>query len=164
MDISTEELELYEIWAGGKSFLDTNFLNNVIDDVLKRKPEPDECVSNKDGTYLKRWYLVRDHGVKNVYLHNFVGNDDDRALHDHPWDSVSVVLKGKYKEYMEDDYTAIRRQGDVLFRNADFAHRIELINGPAWTLFITGPKVRDWGFLCEEGWTHWEDFVNKGGC
>jgi hypothetical protein len=33
-----------------------------------------------------------------------------------------------------------------------------------WTLFITGPVVRRWGFHCERaGWVHWEDFTADGG-
>jgi len=30
---------------------------------------------------------------------------------------------------------------------------------------MTGPRVREWGFHCPNGWRHWKDFVsqeNKG--
>ena len=35
---------------------------------------------------------------------------------------------------------------------------------PVWTLFITGPRLRDWGFYCPKasaagGWRHWKDFT-----
>ena len=30
---------------------------------------------------------------------------------------------------------------------------------PSWSLFITGPKLRTWGFWCPKGWMHWEKFV-----
>jgi hypothetical protein len=51
-----------------------------------------------------------------------------------------------------------------VYRGPDFSHRLELINGhPAETLFITGPKVRDWGFHCPNGWVHWRDFVANDG-
>ena len=30
-----------------------------------------------------------------------------------------------------------------------------------WTLFITGPVVRDWGFHCPDaGWVFWKNFVD----
>jgi hypothetical protein len=25
---------------------------------------------------------------------------------------------------------------------------------------MTGPKVREWGFLCPNGWRHWTDFLD----
>lgn len=35
---------------------------------------------------------------------------------------------------------------------------------PAWTVVLTGPRVRSWGFLCPQGWTHWKRFVHQNGC
>jgi hypothetical protein len=29
---------------------------------------------------------------------------------------------------------------------------------PAWTLFITGPRWREWGFHCPQGWIHHDHF------
>lgn len=29
----------------------------------------------------------------------------------------------------------------------------------AWSLFITGPNVRTWGFACPKGWVSWQQFV-----
>jgi hypothetical protein len=106
----------------------------------------------------------------NIYLHKFLRDDDDRALHDHPWISLSIVLRGGYIEHMPG---AIKRRkaGQVVFRRATHAHRVELLRDgfclaeevvPAWTLFITGPKVREWGFHCPQGWRHWKDFTAPG--
>src|SRR3546814_14061660 len=56
--------------------------------------------------------------------------------------------------------------GTITFRRAAAAHRLDLaedIQGqriPCWTLFITGPRIREWGFLCPKGWKHWRDFTN----
>lgn len=45
-------------------------------------------------------------------------------------------------------------------RLATSAHRVELIGSQrVWTLFLTGPVVREWGFLCPQGWRHWKEFV-----
>jgi hypothetical protein len=30
---------------------------------------------------------------------------------------------------------------------------------PVWTLFVTGPRVRSWGFWCAHGWRHWKTFT-----
>jgi hypothetical protein len=31
---------------------------------------------------------------------------------------------------------------------------------PCWTVFITGPIVREWGFHCPKGWVHWREFTD----
>ena len=46
-----------------------------------------------------------------------------------------------------------------LRRSGNMAHRIELTDGPCWTLFVTGPKYQEWGFLCPRGFVHWKDFT-----
>jgi len=116
--------------------------------------------------YLLRWYVLPRNPVLNVYLHKFVRDDDDRALHDHPWPSLSVLLKGWYIEVTEEERFGRRVEvhspyfaGAVRLRSATFRHRIMLPHGrPAWTLFFTGPVLREWGFWCRsEGGT--ERFV-----
>lgn len=131
---------------------------------------PDEIINDTvDGEeipYLCRWFVrPREDGKGNIYLHLFLRSDFDRALHDHPWASTSILLCGEYLEHLADGRVMHRKAGDIVMREATDAHRIELINGtPTWSLFITGPKVRSWGFHCAEGWTHWRDFVaNKCG-
>jgi hypothetical protein len=123
---------------------------------------PDEVIPEErlEDPYLRRWHIRRDESG-NVYLHCFLRSDDDRALHDHPWDSVGIVLKGTYVEitpYGE----FVRNAGDAVFRKATDRHRIVLTDGPVWTLFITGPKCREWGFWCDTGFVHWTDFGAAG--
>ena len=115
-----------------------------------------------NGKYLKRWWLVPRNRFFNVYLHCFGESDDDRALHDHPWWSLSFLLKGELLEHHLNGKRHIQRFTPIL-RSAKFAHRLELIKGPAWTIFITGPKVRDWGFYCPKGWRHWKEFTTAEG-
>ena len=110
--------------------------------------------------YLERWWIVPRNGWCNVYLHRFNRSDDDRALHDHPWASTSFIINGRYIEHTPEG--AFHRQaGDVVSRAADALHRVELWPGEsATTLFITGPKVRDWGFQCPQGWVPWQVFTD----
>lgn len=121
--------------------------------------------------YLQRWYLIPRNPILNVYLHRFEGSDDDRALHDHPWHSLSILLKGRLREYVFSNalppgkMIEIRHPSRFLpvFRRATHAHRLELIQGPAWTIFITGPRFRQWGFHCPNGWRHWRNFTDASG-
>ena len=112
--------------------------------------------------YLLRWYVIPKNPYFNIYLHEFRHSDEDRALHDHPWYSVSFLLKGELKEHSDNGVKFVKRFLPV-FRTAKFAHRLELIKGPAWTIFITGPKIRDWCFHCLNGWKHWEDLTDGYG-
>lgn len=126
-----------------------------------------------------RWWIIPRNRWFNIYLHYIMRDDDDRALHDHPWWNVSIVLRGAYIEVMPDfraaktPYTRIedlptiakrRGPGSIVFRRATDAHRLELPieNGGiryVWSLFITGPRIREWGFHCWHGWRHYKQFV-----
>ena len=123
-------------------------------------------ISGLDGSdYLIRRYLLPRNKILNIYLHRFLGSDDDRALHDHPWYSISCVLKGRLIEHRSDGSTREIRQGAIAIRSPRFQHRIELPSGEtATTLFITGPVVRTWGFVCPQGWISWREYGGRGGC
>ena len=119
--------------------------------------------------YLWRWYLIPQNRFFNIYLHRFLRSDDERALHDHPWCSVSVLLRGLIWEIVRDPESGLDlpnyniRRFIPVYRNAKHAHRIILESKDAWTLFITGRKIREWGFYCPNGWRHWEVFTTDDG-
>lgn len=118
--------------------------------------------------YMRRWHAVPRNRFVNVYLHEFSGSDDDRALHDHPWMSCSVILRGWYLEHLPanaanpagETRAHFRDTGSVTVRRASAAHRIEISRAPVVTLFITGPRRREWGFWCAKGWRHWRVFTD----
>tara|TARA_B100000749_G_C18448710_1_gene475338 strand:- start:3617 stop:4039 length:423 start_codon:yes stop_codon:yes gene_type:complete len=128
------------------------------------------------GVHMLRWHVIPRNRWFNVYLHKIYANDDERALHDHPWWSVSFKLfGGELREYLKNkdvDFAALglyRIPPRICFRSATFAHRLEVPEKPVWTLFITGPYKRDWGFHCPKGWRHWSTMTTAegkqiGGC
>jgi hypothetical protein len=128
-----------------------------------RRP-PDIEIGGSEAPYMRRWWLIPRNRWFNIYLHHFLRSDDDRALHDHPWWNLSVLLDGRYVEHTISaggiNRKVVRHAGDWKFRVAGSAHRIELDNGPCWTLFITGPRLREWGFHCPRGRVHWRDFTS----
>lgn len=120
---------------------------------------PDFVIGPADAPYLRRWWVIPRNEACNVYLHEILRSDDDRALHDHPWANTSMLLDGRYVEHTPDG-SFMRGAGWVGSREATAAHRLEILPGErALSLFITGPKVREWGFICPQGWTHWRDFT-----
>jgi hypothetical protein len=137
--------------------------------VAARRP-PDSMIGGADDPYLERWWLIPRNPIFNVYLHHFLRSDDDRALHDHPWINLSLLLDGCYLEHCGDGRARFRDEGQFVARMPRNAHRVQLLRiaadgaeRPVWTLFITGPRVRHWGFLCPQGWRHWRDFTSSDG-
>jgi hypothetical protein len=132
--------------------------------VAERSPDQSIGRSGDGGVYLRRWHLYKGRWCR-VYIHLFFRDDPD-VHHDHPWASVSLSLSGRLdEEYRCAGGTGARMiwAGALVCRGANFAHRLRVLDRGAMTLFITGPKTRSWGFLCPEGWRHWEDF-DRAGC
>lgn len=134
-----------------------------------RSGKPHFTVGEPGFPYLRRWYVLPRNRYFNIYLHQFLHDDDDRALHDHQWRFVSIILKGSYTEITKAG-PCVRRRWSIAMRPADHAHQVVLMKYgalrmplPCWTLLFTGPVVREWGFHCPAGWRHWTVFLNKGG-
>jgi hypothetical protein len=127
--------------------------------------EPDFIIGGAAKPYMRRWFVIPRNHLFNIYLHNIVRDDDDRALHDHPWWFLSVMLRGSYVEWLSGGNANLRRAPSVAFRRATTSHRVTLPKDwdglpiPCWTLVFTGPRVRSWGFQCPQGWRHWRDFT-----
>lgn len=143
--------------------------------------EPDFVIrrGSDKNAYLRRWWVIPRNRWLNVYLHNMLRDDDD-VLHDHMYASVSLVLTDGLEEiwcrdpneefvFVEDDagsYTRkiyetqrrVVRGGDLVWRSSRMAHQL-LVRSPAWTLFVTGPRVKEWGFWCPRGFQHWKKYV-----
>ena len=129
--------------------------------------QPDFVVGDGPIPYLRRWHVTPRGAGPAAYLHQFLRSDDDRALHDHPYESVSIILRGLYREHLPHGEPVLRQAGDVVTRDATTPHRVELLADhatgapqPCWTLFLTGPRVREWGFHCPKGWVPWQQFVD----
>jgi len=140
--------------------------------------KPHFIIGSPDDPYLLRWFLIPRNRFLNIYLHKFCKDDDDRALHDHPWWFISFLLWGRYDEIISGDGTkAIYRDApSVAYRPATWQHRVALpriiawntktdeiseTRRPAWTIVITGPRVRDWGFWCPKGFVPWQEFCDS---
>lgn len=139
------------------------------------------CESRGDGAdpYLTRYTLISNKYFQ-VAIHVFHRSDFD-DLHDHPWDFVSIILWRGYIEetfshtsYFHRDnyrYTTERKvkkrywPGMILFRKAEHAHRVELVNGKkAVTLVFMGKYVRNWGFYTSKGWRYFLHYFKENKC
>lgn len=128
---------------------------------------------------MQRWWLLPRNRWFNVYLHRHQG-DDPRTPHDHPCDNVSIRLRGELVEHTPDSLEAIehvigplssvvhgkrcvwfahglvcetgRRLRRIRFRRAEDTHRLEVITGRAWTIWIRFRNRRRWGYYEPTGW------------
>jgi hypothetical protein len=123
--------------------------------------------------YLERYYLFlkdRDRFPFNVFLHKFLKGDPD-DVHDHPWPYATLILKGGYYEWLPQfdskgnkiaEMCVWRGPGSFRVCRANSYHRIELDPSvTAWTLFMPGPKKRDWGFLVKNKWVQHEQYLKE---
>jgi hypothetical protein len=134
------------------------------------------------GCYAMRWWrepfgwLCQRFGIA-MRIHVIHTPDLDRALHDHPWNFVSVVLRGWYTELRPIDngqpcfaehelsdggeeltWIIHRAERSVAFRRATDRHRIINQSARCVTLFITGPKRQWWGFYTPSGKVYYKDY------
>lgn len=103
----------------------------------------------KTGVYVRRWVLETP--WFSVRLHHWLHSDDNRALHDHTWWFCTLVLRGCYWDIGR-EHTEKMSAGTLRFRPAGHSHYVQVRPSGCWTLLLTGPIVREFGFWTKKGW------------
>lgn len=123
-----------------------------------------------DPVYLKRWYIFRCK-TWSIRIHHIIGPDPDEHPHDHPWDFISIPLRGAYHENVYTLHRWGEKAGSLTNvprtvrwfsrHRAEDAHKIMRLLRPkgVWTLFITGRERKKWGFITEVGWLPWKTYL-----
>jgi hypothetical protein len=115
-----------------------------------------------DAPYLERYYIFlknRKNFPFNIFIHKFVNSDPD-DLHDHPWPYAAMPLWPGYWEYTI--YGKFwRGPFSIRYAPSETLHRIELKGDYCWTIFIPGRKIRNWGFVTDDGWVKNEEYLTK---
>jgi hypothetical protein len=116
-----------------------------------------EIVSKEGKVHFRRWRILETPWFA-IYVHNILRSDEDKDPHNHPWIwFCSFVLCGgyieRYRKQNEFYYYSINTPGKLIFRTSDQYHQLELFCGkPAWTIVITGPRMKtEWGYLTSNG-------------
>jgi hypothetical protein len=158
------------------------YIHKFLWKLTEKYPNRTRIIQVDGDKYLKRFYItprrLDENGEKTgkyvgygIYLHYFYRGDNDRELHNHPWEkSLSFILCGGYNEERKDNVAnkiITRKIKPFTFnfiKNTDF-HRVTLMPNTkhVWTLFFSGKRVQDWGFLDPETnqYIKHEDFVGK---
>lgn len=96
---------------------------------------------NEEGGGWKTW-------LPNVFIHYYPDAEtpDGEDSHRHPWNALSLVLRGSYTERLNETVTRERRAGSVAFLPASGSHRILRTEPGTWTLFFHGLRRQEWAF------------------
>lgn len=102
------------------------------------------------GGYMSRYWIAPE--VWNlpfaIRIHKIQRADADPYLHDHPWDWRTIILFGSYVEEDVFGNKVTRSAGDTKGSNAETFHRVDSVSpGGVWTMFITGRRRNNWGFM-----------------
>lgn len=112
---------------------------------------------------MERWYLLYYEDeqnprpwsrLPNVWIHHFPGPDspDGEDEHQHPYSTLSVILKGWYDEVVTrpDDMKCnsfrLRKKGTWCFQSYRTSHRICLVKPGTWSIFAHWVRRQDWAF------------------
>lgn len=127
-----------------------------------------------DGSRLEVFFEKRFEWLPSIRIHHIRSSDWARALHDHPWGSISLILRGSYIEvtprnqaqfpywdrFPHRQLRSTRTPGAIRMRRATDRHRLIVANGSdgCWSMFMMWRNIRRWGFHTEKGWIDRRDY------
>ena len=167
--------------------------------IARAKLTPYQHIMSADGTemYMGRWWLFNPYSQEthkpalwwypwSFRIHHIMRPDEDRDLHDHPWNARTIILRGWYTEERLELATSVdmltpgrpllwlpgdeirklstvqRSPGDTARRNHGEYHRIDQVSpGGVITLFITSKWRGDWGFLVNRVKVPWRTYTGS---
>jgi len=107
-------------------------------------------IKSKNGIlHFRRWALFQS-TFFSIYIHGIYKEDTDLHLHNHPWNILTIILKGTYIEELEKDLN-IRRIYNISYRKRTDYHKIEdMISEKVYSLaFVFGKRNEKWGYLVD---------------
>lgn len=163
-----------------------SFLTNILATLGRVKRF---VIIDPDGApYLERITLRERPDGSATMLHMIYKSDDDRGLHDHPWDFAATLIHGAYRNHVhmpkapkpdtKRDYTAVASsagapdlyqphgimpgpyQKSYIMQRGVY-HRLELLTDIAVTLVEHGPKLGEWGFLVDDVHVPHEQYIRE---
>ena len=156
------------VWEDGS--IDATILPDVIvPEQIQYPRKAAECIikhASKESHALGR-YLIKYDGDYHVYLHE-IHADPPHNIHDHPGNSVSWSLRGRYQEHRYEWETfgwlgtSMIEEGTVVVRPWRYAHRLGLpriAQRTPLTLFVVDHIEPEWARYYEDAPDRIEDAV-----
>ena len=103
----------------------------------------------KNGDLHFKRFAIFETKYLSLYFHRIYRADKDIYLHSHPWNFVSIILKGYYIEGTENgnnhkDFLTISKLNRSIFHNIR-----DIIKGPVWSLVLAYGKKQMWYYLVD---------------
>lgn len=147
--------------------------------IQRAQRTPYTHIMSADGTdcYMGRWWLFNPYPASgapkrkgwgwlpSVRIHHIMREDQDRDLHDHPWNARTIVLRGFYIEQVPwasqgGLQVRVKEAGDTGRLLFGEYHRICNVSpGGVWTLFITWQQRGEWGFMVDGAKVPWRTYL-----
>lgn len=147
----------------------------------QRTPYTDIVKNGK--LYMRRFWLFNPYPIDSsgkrgglrgllpsIRLHHILEPDQDRHLHDHPWDARTFILRGWYDEKRRLECARVRGPNGarIIHREAgetatlkfgEYHAITEISPGGVWTLFVTYRYRGTWGFLVDGVKVKWRTYL-----
>ena len=107
-------------------------------------------IISKDGVlHFRRWQVLGTPWFT-INLHGIYHEDEERDLHNHPFDFISIVLFGSYTEKLNSGKTNERKIFNIAKRKSDVFHKIEKLHSKKiFTLNLMWNRKKEWGYLVD---------------
>ena len=105
-----------------------------------------EALGRPECPYAYRW--VFNFFFITFRVHHFLRSDDKRYFHDHAWDFITFILKGRYTDVSPEGREEMT-PGTVKYRKAEHPHYVDVHKDGCWTFVISFKPRRKWGFLVD---------------
>lgn len=122
-----------------------------------------EIKSKKGELHFRRFTIL---GTKwfSINIHRIYKADEDKHLHNHPWNFTSILLAGGYYERTPDKLR-LKLSGAINRYDRNKYHKIDTIYvGPVTTLCFMGPRTKeadDWGYLVDGEFVHHKEYRKR---
>lgn len=150
----------------------------VVDWLIRRAQRtPYTHIYKNDELYMERYWLFNPYPVESsgqrpgllsslpsIRLHKIMRPDQDRHLHDHPWNARTFILRGHYCEMRSDgEYRGLHAGDTATIRFGEYHAITSISEGGVWTLFVTGKYRGTWGFLVNGVKVQWRTYLGLKG-
>lgn len=119
-----------------------------------------EIRSKSGELHFIRWKIFSI-GNFSVNIHKICKADEDKHLHNHPWNFMSIVLKGGYIERLQSGKANLRTFLNTAIRRAEKFHKIdEMVTKTVYTLNFMWGERKEWGYDVGGKFVQHEEYRN----
>ncbi len=106
-----------------------------------------KTIQSKSGdVHFERWAIFETSWLS-LYIHKIHKEDKDLHLHSHPWNFISIILRGSYLEETPGKLNVKKFLTISKMRKGNFHKIRSIISGPVYSLFLTYGKKEPWYYL-----------------